>query len=87
MVNRIGELLDSIMVEVQNVVDTVRETDNDSLIYDILSENVKKWKDDILGLTNIVNVCAKPDTKKKDKPYTKKKDKPDTMMKDNKSDI
>ena len=87
MVNRIGELLDSIMVEVQNVVDTVRETDNDSLIYDILSENVKKWKDDILGLTNIVNVCAKPDTKKIDKPYTKKKDKPDTMMKDNKSDI
>ena len=87
LVNRIGGLLDRIMVEVQNVVDAVRETNNDSLIYDILSENVKKWKDDILGLTNIVNVCAKPDTKKKDKPYTKKKDKADTMMKDNKSDI
>ena len=38
LVNRIGELLDSIMVEVQNVVDMVRKTDNDSLIYDILAE-------------------------------------------------
>ena len=40
--NRIGELLDSIMVEVQTVVDMIRETDNDSLIYDILAENLKK---------------------------------------------
>ena len=82
LVNRIGELLDSIMVEVQNVVDMVRETDNDSLICDILAENLKKWKDDILELINSVNVCAKPDTKKKDKPDTKKKDKPDTKRKD-----
>ena len=43
-VNRIGELLDSIMVEVQNVVDMVRETNNDSLIYDILAENLKSGK-------------------------------------------
>ena len=84
--NRIGELLDSIMVEVQNVVGTVRETDYDSLIYDILAENLKKWKDDILELINSVNVCAKPDTKKKDKPDTKKKYKPDTKKKD-KQDI
>ena len=82
MVNRIGELLDSIMVEVQNVVDMIRETDNDSLIYDILAENLKKWKDDILELINSVSVCAKPDTKKKDKTDTKKKDKPDTKKKD-----
>ena len=32
LVNRIGKLLDSVMVEVQNVVDMVRETNNDSLI-------------------------------------------------------
>ena len=82
MVNRIGELLDSIMVEVQTVVDMIRETDNDSLIYDILAENLKKWKDDILELINSVSVCAKPDTKKKDKTDTKKKDKPDTKKKD-----
>ena len=35
LVNRIGELLDGIMVEVQNVEDMVRETDDDSLAYDI----------------------------------------------------
>ena len=74
LMNRIGELLYSIMVEVQNIVDMVRETNNDSLIYDILEENFKKWKDNILELINSVNVCAKPNTKKKDKPDTKKKD-------------
>ena len=79
LVNRIGKLLDSIMVEVQNVVDMVRETNNDSLIYDILAENLKKWKDDILELINSVNVCAKPDIKKKGD--TKKKDKPNTSEK------
>ena len=73
LMNRIGELLDSIMVEVQNIVDMVRETNNDSLIYDILEENFKKWKDNILELINSVNACAKPNTKKKDKPDTKKK--------------
>ena len=82
LVNRIGKLLDSIMFEVQNVVDMVRETDNDSLIYDILAENLKKWKDDILELINSVNVCAKPNTKKKDKSNTKKKDKSNTKKKD-----
>ena len=82
-VNRIGKLLDSIMVEVQNVVDMVRETNNDSLIYDILAENLKKWKDDILELINSVNVCAKPDIKKKDD--TKKKDKPNTSEKNDKT--
>ena len=35
LVNRIGELLDGIMVEVQNVEDMVRETNDDSLAYDI----------------------------------------------------
>ena len=83
LVNRIGKLLDSIMFEVQNVVDMVRETDNDSLIYDILAENLKKWKDDILELINSVNVCAKPDIKKKDD--TKKKDKPNTSEKNDKT--
>ena len=91
LVNRIGKLLDSVMVEVQNVVDMVSETNNDSLIYDILAENLKKWKDDILELINSVNVCAKPDikkrgdTKKKDKPNTsEKKDKPNTSEKKDK---
>ena len=31
LVNRIGELIDSIMVEVQNFDDMVTDTDNDSL--------------------------------------------------------
>ena len=35
LVNRIGGLLDGIMVEVQNVEDMVRETNDDSLAYDI----------------------------------------------------
>ena len=64
------------------MLQTWLETNNDSLIYDILAENLKNWKDDILELINSVNVCAKPDTKKKDKPSTKKKDKPDTRKKD-----
>ena len=82
-VNRIGELLGNNMVEAYNVVGRVRQTNNDSLIYDILAENLKKWKDDVLELINSVNVCAKPNNKKdkpdtkKDKPNTKK-DKPDT---------
>ena len=83
LVNRIGKLLDSVMAEVQNVIDMVRETNNDSLIYDILAENLKKWKDDILELINSVNVCAKPDIKKKDD--TKKKDKPNTSEKNDKT--
>ena len=90
--NRIGELLDSVMAEVQNVVDMVRETNNDSSIYDILAENMKKSKDNVLESINSVNICAKPDTKKKDdtqkkpdtkkKDETKKKDKPNTKNKD-----
>ena len=77
LMNRIGELLDSIMVEVLNVVDKVRETDNYSLINDIIIKN-----NNILELINSVNVCARQDTKKKDKLDIKKKDKLDTKKKD-----
>ena len=82
VVNGIGKLLDTFMAELHNVIEMVRETDNDSLIYDILTENLKKWKDNILKLINCFNVCAKLDTKKKDKADTKNKDKPDTKKKD-----
>ena len=76
LVNKTGELLNSIMVEVQNVVDMVRETDNDRLIYDILAENLKKWGSNILKL-------IKPNASgKKDKPNaSEKKDEPNTSVK------
>ena len=41
LVNRIGELLDNLMADVQNVVDMVRETDNKILIHDIPTNNLK----------------------------------------------
>ena len=52
LVNKIGEVLDNIMVDI------ARGTDNN-----IIAKNLKKWKDDILKLIS-VNVYAKPDTKK-----------------------
>ena len=41
LVNKIGELLDNLMADVQNVVDMVRETDNKILIHDIPTNNLK----------------------------------------------
>ena len=81
--NRLGELLDNIMAEAQNVVEGVRDTDNNVLIYDILQKNLKKWKDDILKLINSDNVYNKPDTKRKD---SKPDSKPDTKKKDSRPD-
>ena len=59
LVNKSGELLDSIMIELQNVVGT----DN----YDNLLKNLKKWRSSILKL-------IKGNTsEKKDKPNTSEK--------------
>ena len=89
LVNKLGELLDSIMVEVQNVV-----KNND---YDNLLKNLKKWKINISKLIkpdtsekkykpNTSEKKYKPNTsKKKDKPNTSvKKDKPNTSVKKDK---
>ena len=97
LVNRIGELLDSAMTEVQNEVGMINEvkqaseTDIDTLklMHNTLAKISKKWRDIILEMINRNNACSKPKhTKKKDnKPDTRKKDnKPDTKKKDNKSD-
>ena len=59
LVNKLGELLDSIMIELQNVVGT----DN----YDNLLKNLKKWRSSTLKL-------IKGNTsEKKDKPNTSEK--------------
>ena len=59
LVNKLGELLDSIMIELQDVVGT----DN----YDNLLKNLKKWRSSILKL-------IKGNTsEKKDKPNTSEK--------------
>ena len=95
--NRIGELLDSVIIEVQNEVDVINEVkqkaseiDIDTLksIRNTLANILKKRRDIILEMINRDNACNKPDTKKKDnKSYTKKKDnKPDTKKKDDKPD-
>ena len=95
--NRIGELLDSTMIDVQNEVGMINEvrqaneidTDTLKLMYNTLAKISKKWSDIILEVINRDTSCSKrKDTKKKDtKPETKKKDtKPDTKKKDTKPD-
>ena len=101
LMNIIGELINSAMIEVQNEVGMINDVKHASeieidalkLLYSTLAKILKKWRDAILGMINSDNVCNKPDNNKKDnKPDTKKKDnKPDTKMldtkkKDNKPD-
>ena len=66
LVNGIGELIDSYMADAYNIVDGINKSHNNSLLYDILAEDLKKCKDTILKMINSSNVCAKQDTKKND---------------------
>ena len=97
LVNRIGEFLDSTMIDVQNEVCMINELkqaseidiDTLKLMHNTLTKILKKWRDIVLETINIDNACSKTkDTEKKDsKPDTKKKDsKPDTKKKYNKPD-
>ena len=97
LVNRIGEFLDSTMIDVQNEVCMINEVkqaseidiDTLKLMHKTLTKILKKWRDIVLETINIDNSCSKTkDTKKKDsKLDTKKEDsKPDTTKKDSKSD-
>ena len=96
LVNRIGEFLDSTMIDVQNEVGMINEVkqaskidiDTLKLMHNTLTKILEKWRDIVPETINIDNACSKTkDTEKKDsKPDTKKKDsKPDTMKKDSKS--
>ena len=75
LVNHISRLIDSYVLDACNIVDSINKChDNDSL-YDILEEDFKKFKDNILKLISNFNVCDKADTRKKDSESdTKKKD-------------
>ena len=97
LVNRIGEILDCAMIEVQNEVDMINEVKQKEseidietlkLMHEALAKILKKWRDVILEMINRDSTCSKPDTEKKDnKPDTEKKgNKPDTEKKDNKPD-
>ena len=97
LVNRIGEILDCAMIEVQNEVDMINEVKQKEgeidietlkLMHEALTKILKKWRDIILEMINRDSACSKADTQKKDnEPATKKKDnKPDTEKKDNKLD-
>ena len=97
LVNRIGEFLDSTMIDVQNEVCMINEVKQTSeididtlkLMHKTLTKILKKWRDIVLETINIDNSCSKTkDAKKKDsKLDTKKEDsKPDTTKKDSKSD-
>ena len=97
LVNRIGEILDCAMIEVQIEVDMINEMkqkENEidiealKLMHEALAKILEKWRDVILEMINRGSACSKRDAKKKDdKPDTKKKgDKPDTKKKDNKPD-
>ena len=89
LVNRIGEILDCAMIEVQNEVDMINEVKQKeseidietlNLMNEALAKILKKWRDIVLEIINKDIACSKADAKKKDnKPDTKKKDnKPDT---------
>ena len=94
LLNRIGELLDSTMIDVQNELGMINEvrqaneidTDTLKLMYNTLAKISKKWSDIILEVINRDTSCKRKDTKKKDtKTETKKKNtKPDTKKKDTK---
>ena len=71
LVSSLGELFDTIMVEVQSVAS---EIDNTKLSYDILVDYWNKWNDYIIKLVSMFNIYIKPDAKKqKVKPSTKMK--------------
>ena len=62
LVSSLGELFDTIMVEVQSVAS---EIDNTKSSYDILVDYWNKWNDDIIKLGSMFNIYIKPDAKKK----------------------
>ena len=71
LVSSLGELFDTIMVEVQSVAS---EIDNTKSSYDILVDYWNKWNDYIIKLVSMFNIYIKPDAKKqKVKPSTKMK--------------
>ena len=89
LVNRIGEILDSAMIEVENEVDMINEMKQKEceidietlkLMHQTLAKILKKWIDVILEMINRDSACSKPETKKKD-------NKADAKKKDNKQDI
>ena len=84
LVNQIGELIDSYVSDAYNIVDGINKCHNNSSLYYILEEDLKKCKDNILKLINGSNVYDKPDTKKKDSDTDIINDKPDTEKKDTK---
>ena len=47
LVNGIGELIDSYMADVYNLVDGLNKSHDNSLLYDILAEDLKNCKDTI----------------------------------------
>ena len=84
LVNQIGELIDSYVSDAYNIVDGINKCHNNSSLYYILEEDLKKCKDNILKLINGSNVYDKPDTKKKDSEPDIINDKPDTKKEDSK---
>ena len=97
LVKRIGELLDSAMIEVQNEAGMINDAKQASDIYidtlklvnNTLAKILKKWRDIVLETINKDDACSKPkDTKKKDNKLAnqKKANKPDIKKKVNKPD-
>ena len=86
LVNNIGGLINSYVLDACNIVDSVNKCHDNNSLYDILEEDFKKFKDNVLKLISNFNVCDKADTKKKDskKKDTKNNTEPDTKKKDSK---
>ena len=65
LVNHIGGLIDSYVLDACNIVDGINKCHDNNSLYDILKEDLKKFKDNVLKLISNFNVCDKAEKKDK----------------------
>ena len=66
LVNEIGEVIDNFMTDAYNIIDAINKSHNNDSLYDILAEDLKKFKGTILKMIDSSNIFVKQDTKKND---------------------
>ena len=54
------------MTDPYNIIDAINKSCNNDSLYEILAEDLEKWKDTILKMIHSFNICVKQDTKKTD---------------------
>ena len=71
LVNHIGGLIDNYVLDACNILDGIDKCHGNDSLHDILEEDLRKLKDNVLKLISNFNICDKADTRMKD---SKKKD-------------